>query len=88
MDSGDLTSDQITTLQAAVRVRAGYFQKLAGRMAAQGFREDDEILVATKEIHAKMQAIWLRLNCLGTIAFKREFEAAERKAKMMRRKRR
>jgi hypothetical protein len=85
MDSKSLSHAQIETIKESVRARGEYFKRLADRMVANGFVADDTALKATREAHEKIQALWVRLNCLSLEAFTREFDAAERRIKRSRR---
>jgi hypothetical protein len=88
MDPAKLTHAHIETVKGSVKKHAAYFKALAVRMAAKGFGDSDPVIVAAREAHEKAHALWVRLHYLSMEAFSREFDEAEKTAKMRRRFRR
>src|SRR5688572_29117496 len=80
MNSGDLTCEQIKTLQDQLKPAFFFPKSLVERMEQRGFHPDDEILKAARDAFDRLHGLSVRLHYLGCNAFKRELEA-DRKAK-------
>jgi len=78
MNSGDLTSKQIETIQEQIRRCSLYFKALCERMESRRFDPDDEILKAARDAQDKVHRLWVKLHYLGFDASKRERERRSR----------